>query len=114
MKKLRQISICSLPDMLTFLVRFSPTALIQFQPIKVLVLSLSHTAGLVHSGWEKYKLAELHHIFNGANFSDFPEWSSKYFKIRIFMQKDLRGSVVRHPHMNKSEGQNHGLSLAGK
>lgn len=67
MKKLKQISICILPNTVTFLVRFSPTALIQFQPIKVLALSSCHTAGLVHSGWEKHKLAEFQHIFTCAN-----------------------------------------------
>lgn len=67
MKKLKQINFCSLPDIVTFLVRFPPTALIQFKPIKVLALSSPHTAGLVQSDWEKHKLAEFQHIFTGAN-----------------------------------------------
>lgn len=61
MKKLKQMNTCTLPDPVTFLVRLSPIAFIHFQQIKILALSSSHTAGLVHGGREEYKLAEFQH-----------------------------------------------------
>lgn len=61
--------------MVTRLVRFFPTDLVEFQPIKV----PSHTAGLTHKDWEKPELTKFQHIFTGAH-GDFQEWDLNYFK----------------------------------
>lgn len=53
--------------MVSGLVRFSPTDLVEFQPSKAPALSSSYTAGLVHSDWEKPELTEFQHIFTGAH-----------------------------------------------
>lgn len=45
--------------MVSGLVRFSPTDLVEFQPGKAPALSLSYTAGLVNSDWEKPELTEF-------------------------------------------------------
>lgn len=65
--------------MVTDLVKFSSTDLVEFQPVKVPALSSTHTAGLVHNNWEKPELTEFQHIFTGAH-GGFQEWDLKCFK----------------------------------